>query len=105
MLGIKRNIIALLGIVVCLAFEIMFFMVAALLPVAVAAPLAVLFASLAYMKVYAAYFKIKEIMIDPYKAEHPELYPEPEYEEAIMRDDVTEKERLEEIKRKNNIDY
>lgn len=105
LLGIKRNVIALLGIVVCLAFEIMFFMVAALLPVAVAAPLAVLFASLAYMKVYAAYFKIKEIMIDPYKAEHPELYPEPEYEEAIMRDDVTEKERLEEIKRKNNIDY
>ena len=105
LLGIKRNIIALLGIILCLAFEIMFFMVAALLPVAVAAPLAVLFASFAYMKVYAAYFKIKEIMIDPYKAEHPELYPEPEYEEVIMRDDVTEKERLEEIKRKNNIDY
>ena len=104
LLGIKRNIVALLGVILCVAFEIMFFMVAALLPVAVAAPLAVLFASLAYIKVYAAYFKIKEIMIDPYKAEHPELYPEPEDEEVIMRDDVTEKERLEEIKKRNNID-
>ena len=104
LLGIKRNMAALLGIVVCLVFEIMFFMVAALMPVAVAAPLAVLFASFAYMKVYAAYFKIKEIMIDPYKAEHPELYPEQEEDEVIMRDDVTERERLEEIKKRNNID-
>ena len=104
LLGLKRNILAVLGIAVCLAFELMFFFVTALLPVAVAAPLAVLFSTFAYMKVYAAYFKIKEIMIDPYKADHPELYPEPEEEEVIMRDDVTERERLAEIKKRNNIE-
>ena len=43
-------------------------------------------------------------MIDPYLAEHPELTEEPS-DEAIMRDDVTERERLEEIKKRNNISY
>ena len=54
------------------------------------------------MKVYASYFKIKEIMIDPYLKEHPELQPQNE-EEIIMKDDVTERERLEEIKRRNGL--
>ena len=43
-------------------------------------------------------------MIDPYLAEHPELTEEVT-EETIMRDDVTERERLEEIKKRNNIPY
>ena len=101
----KRNIIALLGIAVILVLEVMFLLVTALQPVAVAAPLAVLFSTFAYMKVYAAYFKIKEIMIDPYRAEHPELYPEQDEEyEVLMRDDVTDRQRLEEIKKRNNLD-
>ena len=105
LIGMKRNILALLGIVVILAFEVMFLLVTALQPVAVAAPLAILFSTFAYMKVYAAYFKIKEIMIDPYKADHPELYPESEEDfEVVMRDDVTDRQRLEEIKKRNNID-
>ncbi len=104
LLGLKRNILAVLGIAISLALELLFFSVTALLPVAVAAPLAVLFSTLAYMKVYAAYFKIKEIMIDPYKAEHPELYPEEEEIETVMHDDVTEAERLAEIKKRNNIE-
>ena len=56
------------------------------------------------MKVYASYFKIKQIMIDPYLAEHPELVEveEPE-DDVIMRDDVTERERLEAIKKRNNM--
>lgn len=104
LIGMKRNILPLLTIAVLLAFEVMFFMVTALQPVAVAAPLLIMFATFAYMKVYAAYFKIKEIMIDPYKAEHPELYPENDEDvEVLMRDDVTEKERLEEIKKRNNM--
>ena len=75
-----------------------------LVPLAVAAPLAILFSTMAFMKVYASYFKIKEIMIDPYLEEHPEERPyEDQESEIIMRDDVTEKERLEEIKRRNNI--
>ena len=73
------------------------------MPFAVAAPLALMLSAMAYMKVYASYFKIKEIMIDPYLAEHPEE-AEPEYDdEVIMRDDVTEREILAEIKRRNNI--
>lgn len=105
LIGMKRNILALLGIVVILVLEVMFLLVTALQPVAVAAPLAILFSTFAYMKVYAAYFKIKEIMIDPYKAEHPELYPEPDEDvEVVMRDDVTDRQRLEEIKKQNNMD-
>ena len=104
LIGMKRNIVAFLAIVLLIFFEVMLLSVTALQPIAVAAPLAILFASFAYMKVYAAYFKIKEIMIDPYKAEHPELYAEPEEEyEVVMRDDVTDRQRLEEIKKQNNL--
>ena len=101
LLGFKRNIVALLGIIVCVAFEIFFLfgLGGILMPLGVAAPLAILFSSFAYMKVYAAYFKIKDVMIDPYKAEHPEEFPD-EFsdDDVVMRDDVTELERLEEIK-------
>ena len=106
LLGFKRNVLAFLGIIFCIFIVIIFlFGVGGILvPLAIAAPLAMLFATMAFMKVYASYFKIKEIMIDPYLAEHPEeKKPENDDEEIIMRDDVTEKEHLEEIKRRNNI--
>ena len=95
-----------LGIIIFLVIELLFLFGAGgiLLPLAVAAPLAILLSSFAYMKVYASYFKIKEHMIDPYMAEHPELQAPPhDDEEIIMRDDVTERERLEEIKKRNGI--
>ena len=76
-----------------------------LVPLAVAAPLAILFAMMAFMKVYASYYKIKEIMIDPYLTEHPEERKTYDDSEVIMRDDVTERERLEEIKKRNNITH
>jgi hypothetical protein len=104
LIGMKRNIIALLAIALVIVFEVMFLMVPALQPIAVALPLMFLFSGAAYIKIYASYFKIKEIMILPYLAEHPELSDEPDEDvEVLMRDDVTEKERLEEIKRRNNI--
>ena len=105
LIGMKRNILALLGNAICLIIEVTFFFSVGgfLVPLGVAAPLAILFSTMAYMKVYASYFKIKEIMIDPYLAEHPELVEPEEEVEVIMRDDVTEKERLEEIKRRNGI--
>ena len=109
LLGIKRNFMALLGIILCIFIEIflLFGTGAILLPVALAALLCLLFATFAYMKVYAAYFKIKQIMIDPYIAEHPELAENEDEDDTdvIMRDDVTERERLEEIKKRNNIPY
>ncbi len=105
LLGLKRNVVALLGILLCLLIEILFLFGAGgvLVPLAVAAPLAILVSMFAYMKVYASYFKIKQYMIDPYYAEHPEELPVEDDEEPIMRDDVTERERLEEIKKRNGL--
>lgn len=64
--GFKRNAVALLGILVVLAVEA--FLVLAfrgfLISLAVAAPLLILFAALSYMTVFAAYFKINEVMGD-----------------------------------------
>lgn len=104
LLGIKRNLMSTLGVLLLLFFEL-FFLIGVgglLLPIAVALPLIYLLSVPALMKVYAAYFKIKEYMIDPYLGEHPEERPEYD-DEPIMRDDVTERERLEEIKRRNGI--
>ena len=106
LLGIKRNLAGLAGIALLTFLEIIFLLGTGgiLLPLAVAAPLAMLFATFAYIKVYAAYPKIKQYMIDPYLEEHPEEKVEDEYDdEPIMIDDVTERQRLEEIKRRNNI--
>jgi len=106
LVGFKRNILAFIGIVLSIFIVLLFLLGSGgiLVPLAIAAPLAILFSTMAFMKVYASYFKIKEIMIDPYLAEHPEeRKQEPEDTEIIMRDDVTERERLEEIKRRNNI--
>jgi uncharacterized membrane protein YesL len=106
LLGLKRNIMALLGTVLAVFLEIAFLFSAGgfLLPVAIAFPLIVMLGSTAYMKVFASYFKIKEIMIVPYMEEHPEEFATSyEDEDVIMKDDVTEKERLAEIKKRNNI--
>ena len=105
LIGLKRNIIAFLGTALLILGEIIFLFCPGgiLLPLAVAMPLIMFFSGAAYMKVYASYFKIKEIIIDPYKEEHPELYHKDDGE-VIMHDDVTQRERLEEIKKKNNID-
>ncbi|MBQ2875855.1 MAG: DUF624 domain-containing protein [Clostridia bacterium] len=106
LLGFKRNILALLGSILFVLLEIVFFfsLGGLLVPFGIAAPLAVMLSSMAYMKVYAAYFKIKTVMIDPYYAEHPELVESHEDEEVVMHDDVTERERLAEIKKRNNIE-
>ena len=105
LLGFKRNLVAFLGILVGILIELICVIGAGgiLLPFGIALPFIILFSTFAYMKVYAAYFKIKEIMIDPYLAEHPEEAPEVYDDEIIMSDDVTERERLEEIKRRNSI--
>ena len=105
LLGFKRNVMALLGAAVVILFEVLFLFGSGgiLLPLAIALPLAIMFSSLAYMKVYAAYFRIKDIMIDPYIAEHPELAESEPEDDVIMHDDVTERERLEEIKRRNGM--
>ena len=105
LLGFKRNLVAFLGILAGILIELICIIGAGgiLLPFGIALPFIILFSMFAYMKVYAAYFKIKEVMIDPYLAEHPEEAPEVYDDEIIMSDDVTERERLEEIKRRNSL--
>lgn len=106
LLGLKRNLMALLGIIIVLALEVLFVFALGgiLMPIGVAMPLILIFSSCAYMKVYASYFKIKEIMIDPYKAEHPDAPKDDEDDdEPIMHDDVTYNERLAEVRRQNGI--
>ena len=104
LLGFKRNIVAFLGILAGLVIELMCIIGAGgiLVPFGIALPFLILFSTFAYMKVYAAYFKIKEVMIDPYIAEHPEETPTEE-DEVIMLDDVTEAEKLTEIKKRNSM--
>ena len=105
LLGFKRNLVATLGILFGIVIELMCVIGVGgiLLPFGIALPFLILFSSFAYMKVYAAYFKIKEIMIDPYLAEHPEQGTKTSGDDVIMSDDVTERERLEEIKKRNSM--
>ena len=68
-LGIKRNIMALLWIFLLAAVEYLFLIV--FFPVGVILPMIILFSAASFGCAFAAYPKIKEIMIDPYYAEHP----------------------------------
>lgn len=107
MLGIKGNLLSLLGNILLIVFEITFLVGTGglLVPVAVAAPLAILLSTMAYAKVFPAYFKIKEIMIDPYYKDHPEEKPEEFDDEPIMIDDVTERERLAKVKAMHDTNF
>lgn len=63
-LGIKRNIFALLVSVVLVALDV--FLAGVLLPIGLILPFIILFGILQYTSVYCAFPKIKEVMIDPY---------------------------------------
>ena len=71
MLGLKRNLMALLGILALVLINVLciFGFGGILLPIGIAFPFMILFSHSAFMATYAAYFKIKEIMIDPLLAE------------------------------------
>ena len=102
LLGIKRNLVALGAVAIGLILEAIFIFSfgGILLPIALAAPLILFLSAFAYVKVFAAYAKIDQYMIAPYKKDVPE---EVETEAPIMHDDVTERERLAEIKKRNNM--
>ena len=101
LLGLKRNVVALLGVIAFILLEVLciFGLSGVLLPFGVAIPLCVFLSNTAFMKIYASYYKIDEHMIQPYLKEHPEEAKRELDTEAIMRDDVTDKERLEQIKK------
>ena len=71
-LGFKRNILAFLGVILLCVITLMCAYSGVLFSLAIAIPLVLLFSNASYMTTYAAYFKIKELMIDPYYAEKKE---------------------------------
>ena len=66
-LGIKRNIMVLLGTIAVIIIQLL--LLGVVMPVAVMLPVLITFGLLGYMCIYGAYPKIKEIMIDPYYKE------------------------------------
>lgn len=84
-LGFKRNIMAALGIVALVILNLMLFFTP-FQPLAIVLPLVLTLSNGAFMSTYAAWFKIKEIMIDPYD----DNKPSESMEEPLAVDDVTE---------------
>lgn len=80
-LGLKRNLVAFIGIAILIVID--YTLILTFLPLGVMLPLMIMYGYCAYIGSYAAWPKIKEIMIDPYVTE--EEKPE---EEAIFEDDV-----------------
>lgn len=87
LLGFKRNFMATLGIVLLLFINV-FLLVGfggIFSATAILLPLVLIFSNGAFMSTYAAYFKIKEIMIDPYVT--PEEVPSEEYGDDEWNED------------------
>jgi len=84
-LGIKRNIMALLGYVLLLALHI--FLIILLLPIGISIPLVLPFvyimAVFGFISTYAAYPIIDRYMIQPYEAEHASSTVEADENETI----------------------
>lgn len=66
-LGLKRNLVALLAIVIIFLLD--YFLLLVLLPLGIMLPFIFLYGYCAYIASYAAWAKIKEFMIDPYVKE------------------------------------
>ena len=81
LLGIKRNVMALLGI--ALSLFITWYTLNLFVPLGIIIPFVALFGTCSYMGAYAAFPKIKQYMIDPYYVEEED---EGEYEEPIFKD-------------------
>ena len=82
-LGMKRHLLALLGIAVVAFID--YYLMILILPLGIILPIIILYGYCAYMGAYAAWPKIKQYMIDPYKGEE-EAKKE---EETVFHDDVT----------------
>ncbi|MBQ7160442.1 MAG: DUF624 domain-containing protein [Clostridia bacterium] len=63
-LGFRRNILAFLAFLLIIGAE--YLLLGLFYPLGIIFPLVVMFSSIAYFGIYAAWPKIKEIMIDPY---------------------------------------
>ena len=72
LLGIKRNIMAVFGIIVFLTVFLALFMFPAMAGLGMTLPIFLLISNAGFMACFAAYPNVKKYMIDPYYAEHPE---------------------------------
>lgn len=81
LLGFKRNILAFLGIAVMLFFN--YFLMIVYVPLGIIVPFIILFGAGSFMAAYAAYPKVKEIMIDPYNNEEDEDSSDSEYSDVL----------------------
>lgn len=77
-IGLKRNVPAIIGMVAVIFLNII--LLIAFMPIGIILPFILTFAICAYIGVYAAYPKIKEIMIDPYYDENGEVFEDTEGE-------------------------
>lgn len=78
-LGLKRNVLALIGTLIFVFLNVMFLfgLGGYFLFLGIALPLMFMFAHIKFMETYAAYYKVKEIMIDPLQNEETEPEDEP----------------------------
>lgn len=74
-LGFKRNLLAVIGILLSLFLTYLLFCL--FVPLGLILPFIILIGSSAFMGAYAAWPKIKEIMIDPYYTEEEKTEDEP----------------------------
>ncbi len=81
LLGIKRNVMALLGI--ALSLFITWYTLNLFVPLGIIIPFVALFGTCSFMGAYAAFPKIKQYMIDPYYVEEED---EGDFEEPIFKD-------------------
>ena len=72
LVGWKRNFLAMFGTILLIIFNLIFVFGfgGVLLPIGIAFPLIALLSHSTFMASYASYYKIKEIMIDPYYDEN-----------------------------------
>lgn len=74
-LGFKRNVMAIFGMILTAALVYWIFMLYP--PLGMLLPLFLMISTMTFMATYAAFPKIKQIMIDPYYEEEPENTEEP----------------------------
>ena len=80
-IGFKRNFMATLGIIALIVLNLMVFFY--IPPLGIVLPLVLTLSNCSFVAIYASWFKIKEIMIDPYYTE------EVSNEKPLAIDDVT----------------
>ncbi len=85
LIGMKRNLPAFLGIAAVLVIN--YSLLVMFMPIGIIMPFVIMFSLIGFIGIYAAYPKMKEIMIDPYYPEEEPAYePEEPKKARLLRD-------------------